>query len=134
MVGMIAAPAITSSVPIAHFSGRCALSPGSVNESFVSPEGKGEEIIGIAKLYRKGSNELVGWVYRTASDRLFVQALTSMPRADKLAVGLRDLPDGPAKFVGNPPVPAPTSRIVGLGAHTFKDVRVGPCTMKTLEP
>lgn len=77
---------LRSVIAVSHASGYCARSPMSLRDSFPNGHGKLEDIVGIARVVDRGRT--VGWVYRTASDRFFVQANGLMPAEDQKAAGL----------------------------------------------
>jgi hypothetical protein len=55
----------------------------SLRDSFPNDNGKLEDIVGIARIVDRGRT--VGWIYRTASNRFFIQANGLMPAKDQRA-------------------------------------------------
>lgn len=75
------AAALPTVVPISQHRGFCAASGLATSDTFVSANGTTEEVIGIAKVLDGG--RVVGWIYRTATGRYYVQANERMSERDR---------------------------------------------------
>ena len=76
--------------------GTCAQSPHQIEESVPMPNGKSENITGIAQVLDGGRT--IGWIYRTESNRFFVQAAGNLELKEqrKLTGNVRSLESGAA--------------------------------------
>lgn len=121
-------PITAHAVPRADFNGQCGSSPANVYDSFFDAKRRDEEVVGIARVFV--GNYLVGWLYRTANDTLYAQALPTMSFADREVIGLKNV---------TRPVPSPLPKSYkkltwysGLVEITRipRDFRVIPCTAR----
>jgi hypothetical protein len=64
----------------------CSKSPEAIHDPIAGPDGKVEDIVGIAKVLQ--DHQVVGFIYRAASGRYYVQALNSMSVKDQRRAGI----------------------------------------------
>ena len=93
----------------------CARSPIAAFDSIPSRSGF-EDVVGIAQLFND-QNEIVGWLYRTKSNRLVVQVTGAMSVADQRKADVQ-VSATRAAFV---------SGLKPITAFPWTDVRVLPC-------
>jgi hypothetical protein len=126
---------LQQAVPVAHFEGRCALSPMAVDERFPTVEHGiivHERIAGIARLVVAGN--LVGWLYRTRTGKYYAQALPAMSFLDQTAAGITNFEHGENAFVGPHARPASASGLAEVHAIPWRGIRVEGCTSGSTLP
>ena len=104
-----------------HPTARCAFSPLGVWDTLPTNM-KNESVSGIAAMFGP-NNRVVGWVYRTTENRIFVQISGAMSQADQNDGGLR--------VDGNATNPRLVSPIMHITRFPWHDLTVLPCSSST---